>query len=788
MQSLRKRHAIHRMASAALGCLFVLSCGTQKETGEKNQETNNTSAHIEITPTPLPKKDNDVNADDNHSEEKSHKRVPIPSAEELAKLPPDGGPKYNRLVFEQSPYLLQHAGNPINWYPWGEEAFEKARKEDKPVFLSVGYTTCHWCHVMEHESFEDEEVAALMNKWFVCVKVDREERPDIDNVYMSVTQMMTGRGGWPMTVVMTPDKKPFFAGTYFPKQSRFGSTGMMELLPQLNDAWKNQRPKVGEVTTAIVAQLAEVSGVQPGDTLDESAFRAAFAGFKRSYDSVNGGFGQRPKFPTAHNLSFLLRHHARFDEESALAMVENTLTKIRLGGVYDHVGLGIHRYSTDERWFLPHFEKMLYDQALFVVANLECYQASDNERYADFAREVLTYVMRDMTDTDGGFYSAEDADSEGEEGKFYVWTKDEISTILGKEKAERFMKVYNFTDEGTFIEEATGERTGTNVPFLQATLDVVARQLDIEETVLRKELASSRKALFEAREKRMHPQKDDKILTDWNGLMISAFAQAAQALDDKDYLAAARKAADYCLTKLKRKDGRLLKRARNGNAGLPAHLEDYAFMIHGLVDLYQASFETRYLKEALALADLTLKHFWDKEGAGFFLTADDGEKLLVRAMESYDGAIPSGNSIMALNLVRLARATGRTAYEEKAQALVQAFAGAIARSGQGHTQWLSALDFAMGPSLEIVIAGDLESKEAQAMLKTVRQRFLPNKVLLFREEGENPAIVELAPFLENQVAIDGKATAYVCREQVCENPVTTAKALAELLDKQNAKP
>lgn len=759
----------NRIATTAIACLLVLFCAMPNENDAK------------------PKPD-EVKHKEKPSEEKSHARKPLPSPEEIAKLPPDGGPKYNRLVFEQSPYLLQHAANPIDWYPWGKEAFEKARKEDKPVFLSVGYTTCHWCHVMERESFEDEEVAALMNKWFVCVKVDREERPDIDNVYMTVTQMMTGRGGWPMNVVMTPDKKPFFAGTYFPKVSRFNSTGMMDLLPQLHDAWVNQRPKIGEITEVIVKDLAQASGVHPGESLDESAFRAAFTGFRRSYDSVNGGFGNRPKFPTAHNLSFLLRHHQRFKEPVALAMVENTLTKIRLGGVYDHIGLGIHRYSTDERWFLPHFEKMLYDQALFVIANLECHQITKGESYARNARETLAYVLRDMTDGAGGFYSAEDADSEGEEGKFYVWTREEVVEILGEEASDLFFKVYNFTHEGTFIEEATRERTGTNVPFLNDPLDVLARQMGKPEKELSEALDASREKLFKVREKRIHPQKDDKILTDWNGLMISAFAQASQTFDDPAYLKAAVDAADFCLSTLRRKDGRLLKRSRLGVAGLPAHLEDYAFLIHGLVDLYQASFDERYLREALSLTDLTLKHFWDHDGAGFFLTADDGEKLLVRAMESYDGALPSGNSIMALNLVRLSRATGRTAYEEKAQALVQAFAGAIARSGQGHTQWLSALDFAIGPSLEIVIAGDPKDKEVQAMLKTVRERFLPNKVLLFRPMEENPPIVKLAPFLENQVAADGKPTAYVCREQVCEKPVHTAKELAALLDERTKKP
>ena len=744
-------------------------------------------AYIEATSSKTEEKPSDVSSEppelkkeagSNDHSEHGHVRKAIPTLETIKKLPADGGPDFNRLVFEQSPYLLQHAGNPIDWYPWGEDAFAKAKKENKPVFLSVGYTTCHWCHVMEHESFEDDEVAAMMNKYYVCVKVDREERPDIDNIYMSVTQMMTGRGGWPMTVIMTPEKVPFFAGTYFPKQS------MMQLLPHFSGIWANEREQVFKLGEAIITDLAKLAGGHPGGDLNATQLDKCYASLSSSYDAINGGFGRRPKFPTAHNLSFLLNYYIRTGEDKALRMVEKSLQKIRMGGVYDHIGLGIHRYSTDERWFLPHFEKMLYDQALFAIANLECHQITKKESYADAAREIFAYVLRDMTDSEGGFYSAEDADSEGEEGKFYVWTISELEKVLGKEDAALYVEVYNFEPDGNFFEEATNKKTGGNIPHLRKRLKDVAHELKEEIAPLRKKLEEIRKKLFEVREKRIHPQKDDKILTDWNGLMISAFAKGGRILGDKKYLDAATKAADYCLTNLRRKDGRLLKRSRLGIAGLPAHLEDYAFLIQGLLDLYESNFHHRHLEAAAKLTDLTLKHFSDNENGGFFLTADDGEKLLVRAKEVYDGAIPSGNSVMALNLLRIARITGIKKYEDTAGKLFSAFSGFAAENPSGCNVLMSALDFAVGPSLEIVVVGKRGEDATEQMLETIHSSFLPNKVLLFRPAADQePEIAKIAPFVQNQGLVKGKSAVYVCRNQACELPVTTVEELEKTLMK-----
>ncbi len=766
-------------SSAILATTLSLCLASCNEAKVESPSTENEQNASEFSSVPHEIKNHrDAGEQTGHN----HVRKVIPSSEALKKLPADGGSDFNRLVFEQSPYLLQHAGNPINWYPWGEEAFAKARKENKPVFLSVGYTSCHWCHVMEHESFEDDEVAALMNKHYVCVKVDREERPDIDNVYMSVTQMMTGRGGWPMTVIMTPEKVPFFSGTYFPKQS------MMQLLPHFSGIWANEREQVFKLGEAITTDLAKLSGGQPGGDLNATHLDACYRSLASSYDGVNGGFGRRPKFPTAHNLSFLLRYYDRTGEVKALRMVEKSLEKIRQGGVYDHVGLGIHRYSTDERWFLPHFEKMLYDQALFAIANLECHQITKKEAYAKAAREIFTYVLRDMTDPEGGFYSAEDADSEGEEGKFYVWTTAELEKTLGKEDATLYARIYNFEPDGNFFEEAANRKTGGNIPHLKQRLKDIAHELKQEIGPLKSKLEGIREKLFVARKKRIHPQKDDKILTDWNGLMISAFAKGGRILNDKHYLEAATKAADYCLTTLRRKDGRLLKRSRLGVAGLPAHLEDYAFLIQGLLDLHESAFQHRHLKAAAELTDITLKHFADAENGGLFLTADDGEKLLVRAKEIYDGAIPSGNSVMALNLLRIARITGSKRYEETANKLFAAFSGFAAKSPSGCDVLMTALDFSVGPSLEIVVAGKRGEDATEQLLGAIHSSFLPNKVLLFRPTAdEKPEIANLAPFVQNQGMVNGKSAVYVCRNQACELPVTTVVQLEKTLAKALGK-
>ena len=694
-------------------------------------------------------------------------RAPLPTDEEIKKLPRDGGDEFNRLIFENSPYLLQHARNQINWYPWGKEAFDIAQKLDRPVFLSIGYTTCHWCHVMEHESFEDQEVADLMNRDYICIKVDREERPDVDHVYMSVTQMMTGKGGWPMTIIMTPEKVPFFAGTYFPQSS------MLKLLPHFANIWKEERQKVSEVGQAIISSLGELQSGYAGGDLNASHLDACYESLKKDYDKKFGGFGKHPKFPTCHTLSFLLRYHHRTGKKQSLSMTEHTLKNIRLGGIYDHIGFGIHRYSTDEKWLVPHFEKMLYDQALFAIANLECYLVTNNEFYLRSCQNTLEYVNRKLTSDEGGFYSAEDADSEGEEGKFYLWTIEEITEILGEQDASFFTSKFHFNAKGNYHDEVTQKLTGKNIPHLSLS------QIEPESKRERK----IREKLYAQREKRVHPQLDDKVLTDWNGLMISAFARSAGGLNDYSYLQTAKKAANFCLVNLRSPDGKLLKCWRGGKAGLPAHLEDYAFFIQGLIDLYEASLDSKYLKHADELTKLAIELFEDDNEGGFFLTAKDGEKLLIRPKEIYDGAIPSGNSVMALNLARLFKITSNSEYEKKLFRLFSAFAGFIEQNPKGAEVLLHALDFILSSPLELVVAGEYQKDTTRSMLREINQRFIPSKVLLFTDSSKpDHTLLELVPFLANHKNIDGNSTFYACRNQTCTKPRTSLREVIEFLD------
>ena len=520
----------------------------------------------------------------------------------------------NRLISEKSPYLLQHAHNPVDWCPWGDEAFEAAARQDKPVFLSVGYSTCHWCHVMAHESFEDPAVAALLNQAFVCIKVDREERPDIDQMYMSVAQAMTGRGGWPLTIIMTPEKKPFFAATYIPKTGRYGQAGMMEIIPRIQDLWEKNRDDLSGSADKILDYLRQTQNLPSAHSIDlDAAFlERGYEGLSSIYDPQNAGFGTAPKFPTPHNLLFLLRHWHRTGEANALQMVEATLQAMRMGGIYDHVGFGFHRYSTDAQWFVPHFEKMLYDQALMAIAYTEGYQATGKEEYARTAREILDYVLRDMTSPQGGFFSAEDADSEGEEGKFYVWTAEELKETLNREEFKLFIRLFDVHESGNF-------EKGRNILRQRSALVDAASVLKISEQDLYDQLEKIRAKLFLAREKRAHPFKDDKILTDWNGLMIAALAKAAQALHEVKYAKKAIKAADFMLEEMQTTDGRLLHRYR-GEAGIFANLDDYAFLIWGLIDLYETVFEVKYLKAAIQLNQVMMRHFWDKDRGGFFFS------------------------------------------------------------------------------------------------------------------------------------------------------------------------
>ena len=718
----------------------------------------------------------------------SHARKAIPAPDVLAELPADGGGEFNRLVFEQSPYLLQHAANPVDWYPWGDEAFEKARKEDKAIFLSIGYTTCHWCHVMERESFEDDEVAALMNQYFVCVKVDREERPDVDKIYMDVTQAMTGGGGWPMTVVLTPDLKPFFAGTYFPKQSLGNRPGMMQLLPGLADAWKNKRTEIEASADQAVNAMRQMNAGAPSTSLPDDLLPKAYQQLASNFDQANGGFSKAPKFPTPHNISFLLRYRQRAMESQALNMVAITLSKMRQGGLFDQLGFGFHRYATDSQWRVPHFEKMLYDQALHIIAYAEAYQATGNELYADTAREVIEYVQRDLTAPGGAFYSAEDADSEGEEGKFYLWTMNEIIAAVGPIEADLLINAFTITPDGNFRDEATGQKNGKNHLYMTRSLAQMAQTGSLDEDVLSTSLEASRLTLLAARGQRVRPQLDNKILTDWNGLMIVALAKAAVALDDPSYAEASRRGADFILGELRDEDGHLLKRYRSGKAGLPAGLDDYAFMAWGLLELYEATFEIRYLEAARDLSDRMLARFWDDRDGGLFM-ADDRDDLLVRGKEIHDGAIPSGNSVAALTLAKLARLTGHTAYEDKAWAIVKAFGGHVAQWPSNYCLLLQAVDFLQGPTREIVLVGSDSAEGMSEMVKTVRQGFSPNKVVLRQPGGEEgQRLSKIVPFVEYMTEKEGRATAYVCENFTCEQPVTDVDALRNRLIPDDKQP
>jgi len=690
---------------------------------------------------------------------------------------------YNRLVLETSPYLLQHAGNPVDWYPWGQEAFDTAAREDKPIFLSIGYSTCHWCHVMEKESFEDERVAAAMNETFVSVKVDREERPDIDSVYMTVCQMMTGGGGWPLTILMTADKRPFFAATYIPRESRFGRIGMLDLVAQVRDIWATRRTEINDTASQLVASLRQLSVKSRGKSPGRPVLDAAYRQLAGRFDSRHGGFGDAPKFPSAHHLMFLLRYWKSSGETAALDMVERTLAAMRLGGIYDQVGFGFHRYSTDARWLVPHFEKMLYDQALLAMAYTEAFQATGKSKYRETACQVLSYVSRDMTDSEGGFFSAEDADSEGEEGKFYIWTEDEVRQLLDPEEAKLAIEVFNVRAAGNFREETSGLATGQNILHMDGPAAAPGYGHGMSPKEAGHEIEAIRQKLLEARRMRVHPSKDDKVLADWNGLMIAALSRAAQAFDDGQYAASARKAADFFLDSMREADGRLLHRYRDGHAGLQANLDDYAFMVWGLIDLYEAVLDVTYLRAALDLTHHMLEHFWDDAEGGFFFTPDYGEDLLVRQKEATDGAIPSGNSAAMLDLLRLAGMTGKAEFEARAHQLSRAFAQRVERVPLGHTFLLSALDFALGPSREVVIVGNPAGSDTMEMLRALRRRFLPNKVILFKPAGEaSPELLGVAPFLVDMTAVGDVATAYVCRGQRCELPTTQVDRMIDMLE------
>ncbi|GAB6179663.1 thioredoxin domain-containing protein [Desulfotomaculum defluvii] len=682
--------------------------------------------------------------------------------------------KPNRLINEKSPYLLQHAHNPVDWFSWGEDAFAKAKKEDKPIFLSVGYSTCHWCHVMERESFESEDVADVLNQYFISIKVDREERPDIDQIYMNVCQALTGSGGWPLTIIMTPNQKPFFAGTYFPKTSNYGRPGLIEVLEQISGMWQGERSRLLEIgdklTSHMQAEASTAPGQLPADILEQT-----YRLFEKNYDKSYGGFGNAPKFPTPHNLMFLLRYWYKTGEEKALDMVAETLDAMHRGGIYDHIGFGFARYSTDKKWLVPHFEKMLYDNALLAFAFMETYQITKNPRFGRIAKEIFTYILRDMTSPEGGFYSAEDADSEGVEGKFYVWQPEEVIKLLGPVDGELFCRYYDITTKGNF--------EGASIPNLinQNPLQF-AEELDISLEDLVEGLEKCRKTLFEEREKRIHPYKDDKILTSWNGLMIAALAKGAQVFQSNLYLEAAEKAMDFIFAKLQRPNGRLLARYREGEAAYQAYLDDYAFIIWALLELYQASFEPRYLQNAVNLTEAMLDLFYDNEHGGFYFYGKDSEELFSRPKDIYDGAIPSGNSVATVNLLKLARLTESSRYGEIAKQQLQVFAGDLERYPAGYSFFMMGAYLEQEPPMEIVVAGPKEDPVLKQMVGTLQQSFLPNASLMVRYDNDFAAKwSDLLPLIKDKNPVTGKTAAYVCKNFSCQAPVTELTALQNLL-------
>ena len=695
----------------------------------------------------------------------------------------------NRLIDQKSPYLLQHAHNPVDWYSWGTEAFETARQAGKPVFLSVGYATCHWCHVMEKESFEDPLVAAALNDAFVCIKVDREERPDIDAVYMAVCHMVTGRGGWPLNIIMTPDKKPFFAATYLPRTSRFGRLGIMELCDQIRQMWRNDRERVLSAADGLGQHLQgafDFAGSQ-ADPLDQEVLDRAYVQIERSFDSRHGGFDGAPKFPTAHRLIYLMRCYGRTRKPFTLEMVTRTLTAMRLGGLWDHAGFGFHRYATDERWLLPHFEKMLYDQAFLAIAYLEAYQLTGDRFLARTAEEIFTYVLRDMTSAQGGFFTAQDADSEGEEGKYYVWPQTEFQQILaGSSVSLPWERIFNVRPEGNFADEATRQPTGTNILHLTRSLEDWAKTLNLPTEQVEAAWEKVRRQLFEARLRRVPPLKDDKILTDWNGMMIAALALGSRVLAKSAYAEAAGQAVAFVFKSLVGGDGRLRHRFRDGETDIAPSANDYAFLVMGLIELYRTNFDTQYLEQGIGLQHQMDDTFWDATNGGYYLTAAQDRDLPVRPKELYDGAVPSANSVALNNLLLLGRLTGDARWEERANQLVQAFAATVAKQPAAFTHFLSGVDLALNPGREVVVTGNRDASDTQAMLNALRSLYAPNLVVHLKSGGNARQLAQMAGFTAGLQPEGNQATAHICKNFACQNAQTdVTKVLEALIAKEH---
>ncbi|MCW3999472.1 MAG: thioredoxin domain-containing protein [Candidatus Bathyarchaeota archaeon] len=690
---------------------------------------------------------------------------------------PDPQRKPNRLINQKSPYLQQHAYNPVDWYPWGEEAFKKAEEEDKPVFVSIGYSTCHWCHVMEKESFENERVAAAMNRYFVCIKVDREERPDLDAAYMAVCQSMGRSCGWPLNVVMTPKKNPFYVASYIPADSRFGNVGMLDLAPQLAQIYRSRRSEMEQIGVELKEQIMPRRPAPKESELGKDELDEAFDQLFLVFDHENAGFGNAPKFPSPHNLLFLMRYYKRTGQKEAWSMVERTLRAMRRGGIFDQVGLGFHRYSTDARWLVPHFEKMLYDQAMLALAYLEGYQLSGQLKFKVTAKETLDYVLRDLAASEGGFYSAEDADSEGEEGKFYLWTADELKQALPEDHVDFAFKLFGVRLQGNYM-EPNMTKSGRNILHLELTPDQVASEFNMTVDQVIAKLAKTVSLLYQARQKRVHPGKDTKILVDWNGLTIAALARASRVLGEKRYLEAAEQAADFILDNMLTAEMQLFHRYAEKERAVGGFLDDYAFLIWGLVQLYQADFDEKYLQTAMSLARVMIAQFGDKENGGFYFSGSAAETAVPQIKQNSDGAYPSGNSVALWDLLLLARLSGEVTFERTAQKLLDASAGDIKGYPMGRTFMLAGLDYAMGPSYSVVLAGEKQASDTEQFLEAIAKKYVPNlTVKLWTAKDAKTA----SPRISYE-RIGGKATAYVCQNQTCMPPTADVAKMLEYLE------
>ncbi len=698
----------------------------------------------------------------------------------------------NQLIHEKSPYLLQHAHNPVDWHPWGPEAFAKAQAEDKPIFLSIGYSTCHWCHVMERESFEDAQIAGIMNRHFINIKVDREERPDVDRIYMSYVQATTGSGGWPMSVWLTPDRKPFVGGTYFPPENRYGRPGFPQILSSIAAAWSKDREKIIDSSEKVLEQLQKQAEVTASaeSNLSEDMLESGFQTWRRSFDSRLGGFGHAPKFPRPVVLNFLLRFYARTGNQEALAMVTETLRAMARGGMHDQLGGGFHRYSVDEYWFVPHFEKMLYDQAQLATSYLEAFQITKDADFAEVARDILDYVLRDMTDPSGGFYSAEDADSvidpahphEKGEGAFYVWSQAEVEAELGPEHARWFQFRYGVEEDGNVRNDPHGEFAGHNILFEANSLEETAHHVERPIEEVRAVFEQARTKLMAARAKRVRPHLDDKVLTAWNGLMISAFLSAGAILDEPRYTQAAQRAIDLIRTRLYDPMSEvLMRRYRDGDVAIPGFLDDYAFFAQALLDSYETTFRFEHLELAMALTRRMLDIFEDTQNGGFYTTAEAGPDLVMRLKDDYDGAEPSGNSIAVQNLLRLAQITGEDRFRAAAQRTLQAFAGRMETQGPAVPQMLAALAWTFSAPREVVLAGDSGSASTAAMLRALHSQFAPFKVVLLADDANRDRLARWNPAIAEMRAVNNQTAAYVCENYACQLPTMDPAELARLL-------